>query len=1272
MKLLKRLSIIFLVVIVLLLGTVAFLLGTQTGLHFLINTATKWVPGLVIADVSGGLRDLTLKGVSYQMPGIKVDAGQFHLSLNFSCLKNSELCVNALTAKDVDVAVNSNEMSPPQEPQPESEPLSPISTPYPIDLKLLRVENLNVTVDDMAISLAEFRTGARWQETQLSLIPTQIKTLLVVLPDVVEQVAEEVAQNTEEAAQEIKESVKLDDKPTPEPVEPLGEKLKALFDKPLLETLPDVVIPLDITAEEIVGEAWRVTGGGNDYQLDRLELGVVTKASHVQLQKLNAYSPQGNLSLQGDAELAKEWPLNLSLDSTLNIEPLQGENVSLNLQGGLKSPLKLTLKLSGTVAAELEAQAELAEAGLPLSLALKSKELRWPLTGESQYQIKNLDLALNGKATDYQLALHSDIRGVDLPPAALSLDGKGNVEQFALELLRLSALEGTADVKGVVDWSQAISWNSKLTLTGINTAKQWPEWPARLQGNIETRGSLYGGSWQLAVPVLKLTGNVKQNDVDINGSLKGNAAGQWDIPGLKIALGKNEINAKGSLSETWNLDADINAPHLDGALPGLGGVASGSVKLRGDINAPQLLADLSASRLKWQELSVERVKLKADVRSAEQIKGILDLQVDQIKQGDLQITSLSLDAKGDEKQHQLQLNMKGEPVSGQLALKGSFSRENESWQGTLSDTKFDTPVGEMALQRSMVLGFQNGEDPTVSVGPHCWNNKNAELCVPEKIVAGASGKAGVVLKRFDLAMITPFLTEDTKLKGVFTGRADVSWSAAGGLPQAKVVLDGKGIEVRQMVEGEFLPLQLDTLTLNAGVNNNNVQLDWLAKIAGNGAFSGKVSVTDPQGRRNLSGNIRIDAITLDLIKPILVSNEKAKGSLDADLRIAGTAQAPEIFGRLALSKLDLDASWLPFDVKEGHLGVNFAGMSSTLDGLIKTSNGQLNLTGNADWRKLDAWRASVSAKGDRLRVTVPPMIRIDVSPDVQLDATPQMLSLNGHVDIPWARITVQELPESAVSVSSDEVMLDDQLQPVETQTASIPINSNLTIHIGDNVRLDAFGLKARLEGDLKVAQDKRGLGLNGQVDIPSGRFHAYGQDLIIRKGLLLFSGPPDQPILNIEAIRNPEATEDDVTAGVKVTGLADEPKVEIFSDPVMTQEEALSYLLRGQGLDTSAGDSGVMTSMLISLGVAKSGKLVGKIGDAFGVSNLSLDTAGVGDSSQVVVSGYIMPGLQVKYGVGIFDSLATLTLRYRLMPKLYLEAVSGIDQSLDLLYQFEF
>ncbi|MGL4349165.1 MAG: translocation/assembly module TamB domain-containing protein, partial [Plesiomonas shigelloides] len=116
-----------------------------------------------------------------------------------------------------------------------------------------------------------------------------------------------------------------------------------------------------------------------------------------------------------------------------------------------------------------------------------------------------------------------------------------------------------------------------------------------------------------------------------------------------------------------------------------------------------------------------------------------------------------------------------------------------------------------------------------------------------------------------------------------------------------------------------------------------------------------------------------------------------------------------------------------------------------------------------------------------------------------------------------------------------------------------------------------------------------------------------------------------------------------------------------------------SYILRGEPLDDgNSNDNGAMTSALIGIGLSQSSQLVGQIGQAFGISDLALDTQGVGDNSQVVISGYIMPGLQIKYGVGIFDSLAELTLRYRLMPSLYLQAVSGLNQAVDLIYQFEF
>ena len=1256
MKLWKKVLIGILIFLVLLVGGVAFLIGTTPGLHLVLNGASRWVPGLSIKQVEGGWRNLSINGLRYEMPGVSVDAGNIHLAVDLNCLLHSSVCVNDVTLKDISVVVDSKKMTPSSAPPPEEEGGSTnLSTPYPITLRHLGLHNVNVKVDDTAISLMDFTTGLQWQDRALTLSPTHIQSLLIALPKAAKVANEQVIQPKVQQ---------------PQPDEkPLGETLQAMFAKPLLPELPDFQLPLDIDVQSILGEQLRITGD-TDISVKRLLVKAKTTDRQMQLHTLEVDSNLGQLNGSGQATLADNWPVDFSLNGTVNVDPLKGENIVLKLNGAMRDELALALNLSGPVRAQLDATTQPAVAGLPLSLKLTSPQLRWPLTGPVLYQADNLDYQFKGKATDYVMSLRTAVKGEAVPPATISLDGKGNVQQFSLDKLRVAALQGNVDLTALVDWSKAISWRSELTLSGIDTAKQYPDWPAKLDGKIATRGSLYGGTWQVSVPQLQLKGNVKQNAVTADGSLSGNSYNQWTVPGIKLALGRNHLDVKGALGDTVNLDATIDAPQLNNALPGLGGVVKGTLKARGTLQAPEVLADLNATGLRWQQLQINRVTLNGDVRSSDQIAGKLQLRVEQLKQDALSINLLTLNADGNEKQHQLKLDVQGKPVSGQLALSGSFDRQQQRWKGSLNNTHFDTPVGEWRLTRAMAIDYLNAKQ-TATIGAHCWQNPNAQLCVPEPIEAGPSGKAHVVLNRFDLAMIKPFMPDATKLNGVFSGDARVNWSADGSLPTGTVALKGNGVKVEQDVQGNTLPIAFDTLNLNAALRNGRAQLDWLIRIANNGQLDGNVQINDPENRRTLGGNVNIRNISLAMINPALMQGEQIKGKLNSSLRLGGSVQQPQVFGQLGLQDVDVDGSFMPVDLTAANLNLVFNGMSSTLNGLIQTAQGNINLNGNADWSQLDNWRARVAAQGSRIRVTVPPMVRMDVSPDLVFEATPAAFSLDGRVDIPWARITVQEVPESATGVSSDAVMLDENLKPIQPKTASIPINSNLVINVGNDVRLSAFGLKAKLNGDLKLVQDKSGLGLNGQINIPSGRFHAYGQDLIVRKGELQFAGPPDQPYVNLEAIRNPEATEDDVTAGLRVTGLADEPKVEVFADPAMSQQEALSYLLRGQGLN-SDGDSNALTSALVGLGVAQSGQVVGKIGETFGVSNLALDTAGVGDSQQVQVSGYVLPGLQVKYGVGIFDSLATLTLRYRLMPKLYLEAVSGVDQALDLLYQFEF
>ncbi|HFL5536247.1 TPA: hypothetical protein ACG4BS_005488, partial [Escherichia coli] len=109
-----------------------------------------------------------------------------------------------------------------------------------------------------------------------------------------------------------------------------------------------------------------------------------------------------------------------------------------------------------------------------------------------------------------------------------------------------------------------------------------------------------------------------------------------------------------------------------------------------------------------------------------------------------------------------------------------------------------------------------------------------------------------------------------------------------------------------------------------------------------------------------------------MINPIFARGEKAEGRLNARLRLGGNVKSPQLFGQMQLSGVDIDGNFMPFDMQPSQLAMNFNGTRSTLQGTVNTRQGQIALSGNADWTQIDNWRAQIAAKGSRVRITVPP------------------------------------------------------------------------------------------------------------------------------------------------------------------------------------------------------------------------------------------------------------------------------------------------------------
>ena len=475
MSLWKKISLGVLIFILLLLGTVAFLVGTTSGLHLIFKAANRWVPGLEIGQVTGGWRDLSLKNIRYDQPGVAVNAGEVHLAVGLNCLWDSSLCVNDLALKNINVAIDSKKM-PPSAPveEEESGPLN-LSTPYPITLSRVALNNINIKIDDTTVSVLDFTSGLNWQEKTLTLKPTSLQGLLIALPKVAEVAQEEVVEPKIQ---------------NPQPDEkPLGETLKDLFSKPVLPEMTDVHLPLNLNIEEFRGEQLRVTGD-TDLTVHSMLLKVSSIDGNMKLDALDIDSNQGTVKASGTAQLTDTWPVDITLNSTLNIDPLKGEKVKLKVGGALREQLEVGVNLSGPVDMDLRAQTRLAEAGLPLNIEVVSKQVYWPFTGEKQFQADDIKLKLTGKMTDYTLSMRTAVKGQDIPPATITLDAKGNEQQINLDKLSVAALEGKTELKALVDWQQAISWRGELTLDGINTAKAIPDWPSKLNGLVKTRGRL--------------------------------------------------------------------------------------------------------------------------------------------------------------------------------------------------------------------------------------------------------------------------------------------------------------------------------------------------------------------------------------------------------------------------------------------------------------------------------------------------------------------------------------------------------------------------------------------------------------------------------------------------------------------------------------------------------------------------------------------------------------------------------------------------------------
>lgn len=959
-------------------------------------------------------------------------------------------------------------------------------------------------------------------------------------------------------------------------------------------------------------------------------------------------------------------------------------NLTLSGQGSLNDTLSLSGRIEnvpGVQGASFVLTASPTKLGLPLSAEIRADKVE--ISGAI---VNAVDVNLSGKAVDYALnATAKALYPVDEKhsvTADIVIRGKGS--EVASHLTDFSILSnvGRVQIDGQANWEKNVRFAAALNLSGLNTKEVLPQTPLTVDGSFVIWGERQNGRWKAKLQDLTVLGELRGQSLALTGAVESHGNGIVEAPELYFAVGNNtfEFSGKADFAKDipeLDFKTKIDAPDFGLVDPNLLGSVKGTLAVTGTTRLPVINADLTARNIDYFGTTLKRGHLTGRMRSRDVVSGRLTLQLTDFKTQGVDIRKATIELRGNELRHNLTVHTEGTPISVDAKISGIYERMLGNWAGALAELKVKTAYGPVTLEKPMRLAYVPDLN-RANVSKACLAHTHARLCLENDLKIDLTNRSDlrilIGLPKFDLAFIKQYFPGRFVADGIIKANADVTLPAGlSELPRGRVTVRAQDISTKYRMDLSDLKVGFNSVQLTFANAKDSIEGNWKIDIKDNGDIEGSLRMSDLFNTRTVDGTLKFVAVDATLVNSFLSPGESAEGQWFGNLRFAGTLEEPLIYGRTGLFNAKLDSTKLPFEMLPSDIKLTFDGNSSTLEGLLKTPQGEVALNGSADWRTIGEGKAIVTTKGSNLRVTLPPDIEFDLTTDVTCEASSDLIKLDGAISIPWAKVSVSKLPASAVDVSDDVVRLDRPRAKKKAAGKPIPIESNLRIHIGDDVRVEAMGLKARLTGNLNVIQDNGTLGLTGQISVPSGSFKAYGQDLLVRRGEFHFVGAVANPLLDLEAIRNPDRTADDVIAGIRVTGSVDSPQVAVFTDPVKSETEALSYLIRGEGLDPSGdSDNTMITSALINLGLSQGSHVFESLGDAVGISGLGFETEGVGDSSQLVVSGYVLPGLKVKYGVGIFDSLATLTLRYRVIPRLYVEAVSGVDQALDLLYSFEF
>ena len=937
-----------------------------------------------------------------------------------------------------------------------------------------------------------------------------------------------------------------------------------------------------------------------------------------------------------------------------------------------------------------------------------------------------VDGRMQARRTPEAIFVTADLSHRGQPAAALAFDGRFTSALATINRARLALGDGFAAVAGSIELGRAYRADLQGTLQRFEPGLLVKGIDALLTGGVTVDGVLKpqpAGRIRFDLADSRAWGR----PLTAHGRIDVDAAQRFDVD-VDLAVRSARLVAKGGLGAAdRSLEVMLDVPAIAELLPSspkmpIAGSLSLSATARGQWTAPELQAHAVAKGLRYGDHAL--ASAEAQARYGGGADGALHITAgaagySYAPQPGASLQSVGLAVEGLLSNHAIRIQATGgQRLAASLLADGGW--RDDAWRGRVREAVVGPPLDARLLTPTSLVAGPGG----VEFGP-------AQVAVQHvrfddvRLRSGSAGLAtqgnfsGLQPTRFSVPVegaLAPVMAS-TGDRPLLTLRGEWDLRFADDRADGRLLVERTGGDL-YAGRGPDSALGLADMRLDARISANQLEAStriearrggigahmdaWLERSSEAGWRLARARPWLISGAFDLPTMTWINALLSDHLR----ANVRLGGSLAGTVRVEGTPASPSATGRLSGS--DLRVAW----VEQGVRLENGRLLAHLQDDLILLD--ELQFSGPPRVRPDDR-RAAAAVPADREgSVSANGRVRLgDLSGVIQVAATHLPLlqrpdrwvvaSGGGNIEITAGHVQVNGafaadagyvgLSRADLPSLSGDVVVVRAGETAETRARRVTLGFDLGIDLGNAFYLTGKGLNTRVEGAARLRSAGRGaVTMVGTIEAVDGIYEGFGQKLKIARGRLNFLGAPENPGLDILALR----TGLPVEVGVTITRTASAPLVRMHSDPPMADAETLSWLVLGRPPDQSGGDN-------IALAQAAAGLLSGssegystRVAKAIGVDEISvrrgtfgiaslLPARGVAGSlrsdeaSAATVAGEIITigktineALTLSYEQAISDTTRFLQLNYRLSQRLSVVARGGTDNALDFVYSFAF